>query len=68
MENKKMTKDEALSIFLTEIFKNKMASDFPDIKIAEDNKGLYFKLWCSGVKSGMELDVAVQNLRETGEI
>jgi len=67
MDNK-MTREEALNIFLTEIFKNKMAENFPEIKIAEDDKGLYFKLWCSGVRSGMELDLAIQNLKETGEI
>ena len=66
--DKKMTKQEALNIFLTEVFKNKIAAIFPGVELLEPERVVYYKVWCNGVNAGMELDAAIQNLRETGEI
>jgi len=63
--DKKMSREEALNAFLTEIFERKMAETFPELEMKEPDRLIYFKLWCSGVRSGMEIHVAVQDLKET---
>ena len=63
MKKRNKKKDaEALNIFLTELFNKEMIVKFPDIEITDDNRLLYFKLWCYGVSAGMELDLAVNEL------
>ena len=65
MKERNKKKDaEALNIFLTVLFNNEMVTKFPDIEITDDNRLLYFKLWCSGVSAGMELDLAVNELNK----
>lgn len=60
----KPTNQEALTIFLTEVFKNKMKEGgFNTVMLAEE-KDFYFKLWQNGVQSGMELNRAIQDLKE----
>lgn len=63
-ERDKEKQAETLNMFLTELFDREMRTKFPDIEIIDDNRLLYFKLWCGGVSAGMELDVAIANIKE----
>lgn len=70
MEEKKSSKQEVLNTFLSVIFNKQIETKFPDlVKVLEDKtvKELYFKLWCSGVSAGLELNKAIQSIRETGD-
>ena len=63
-ERNKEEQSEALNMFLTELFNNEMMTKFSDIEITDDNRLLYFKLWCGGVSAGMELDVVIADMKE----
>ena len=63
-ERDKEKQAETLNRFLTELFDKEMLNKFPDIEVTDDNRLLYFKLWCGGVSAGMELDVAIANIKE----
>ncbi len=62
--DEKTDKHEVLNMFLSEIFDQQMPKRFPEIEITPENKPLYFKLWCAGVSSGMELDEAVKDIKD----
>ena len=63
-ERDKEKQAETLNRFLTELFDKEMLNKFQDIEVTDDNRLLYFKLWCGGVSAGMELDVAIANIKE----
>ena len=63
MEEKEISKTEALNVFLNEIFNQQMPKQFPDIEVDKVNRALYFKIWCGGVNAGLELDVAIKQIK-----
>ena len=65
MTEKQPTNLEALNIFLGEIFEKRMKDKFPWVDLTDDDKKTaYYKLWANGVAAGLELNNAIQYLKE----
>jgi hypothetical protein len=63
--DKKPTNVDVMEIFMTKIFEDKMKETYPHIlELDAEKKAVQFKIWGNGVAAGLELNDAIENLKE----
>jgi hypothetical protein len=63
--DKKPTDVEVMEIFMTEIFENRMKEKYPHVmEMDTEKRAAYFSIWTNGIIAGMELNLAIENLKE----
>lgn len=63
METEKKKQHEALNIFLTKVFNDRMKRDDFDTVMNDEEKEFYYKVWLNGVQAGMDLNDAIVSVK-----